>query len=151
MKNKLIRTMMIVLLIQAVLFGIAIFGGNTIQSIKYEYLNILENRVEVRRNDLEDEMLQRWANIMDFEEYIQKEFKNLGVKENLSLIPDLLEKMAYRVVFHLRQAGVTEIFVILEGEKGHEGIYLRDLDPHFNANDNSDILLERGSIEIAQK
>lgn len=143
--------MVMVLLIQAILFGIAIFGGNTVASVTDEYLNILDNRVLVRKNDLQEEMLQRWSNITDFEAYIQKAFKESGRADNLGLTHKLLKNMADQVVFYLRQRGVTEIFVILEGDKGHEGIYLRDLDPFFNSNDNSDILMERGSMDIAQK
>ena len=142
---------MIVLFTQVILFGIAIFGGKTIQRLSGEYLNILDNRVSLRKNYIQDEMLQKWANITDFESYIQKEVREMGVERDLSLIPKLLETVVDRMVIALRQNGVTEIFVILEGEKNHEGIYLRDLDPSFNAVDNSDILIERGSVDIARK
>ncbi len=151
MKSRLIRAMMIVLFIQALLFGLSIFGGRTIQNLSQEYFNILENRVLLRKNYMQDEMLQYWSNLTDFESYIQKEVKSAGIQNDLSLIPELLEKVSDQTVFALRQSGVTEIFIVLEGEQGLEGVYLRDLDPSFNAPDNSDILIERGSIDIAHK
>lgn len=151
MRNRFKKAILLVLLIQVILFGISIFGGNTIQNLLEEYVNILENHVSLRKNYIQDEMLQYWSNLTDLENYLQKEVKELGVLDNLTLIPELLEKVVDRTVFSLRQSGVTEIFIILEGEKGHEGIHLRDLDPTFNSSDNSDILMERGSIDIARK
>lgn len=151
MRNRLKKAMMILLIVQVLLFGLAILGGNTIQSLSDEYFNILENRVSLRKNYIQDEMLQHWSNLTEFENYVQREVEELKVLDNLSLIPQLLEKVVNRTVFTLRQSGVTEIFIILEGEKGHEGFYLRDLDPTFNSIDNSDILMERGSIDIARK
>lgn len=151
MRNRLKKAMMILLIIQVLLFGLAIFGGNTIQSLSDEYLNILDSRVSLRKNYIEDEMLQYWSNLTEFENYVQEEVEELGVLDDLSLIPKFLEGVVDRTVFTLRQSGVTEIFIVLEGKKGHEGIYLRDLDPTFNSSDNSDILMERGSIDIARK
>lgn len=143
--------MIIVLIIQVLLFGLAIFQTNTIQNLSEEYLDILEDRVLFRKDYVEDEMLRYWSNLRDFEVYIQKEAKKLGLEDDLNAIPELLETVADQTVFALRQSGVTEIFIMLEGEKAHEGIYLRDLDPSFNAADNSDVLMERGSVDIARK
>ncbi|HZJ83898.1 MAG TPA: PDC sensor domain-containing protein, partial [Clostridia bacterium] len=151
MKSRLRKAMMTVLFIQLLLFGLAIFGGNTIHSLSEEYFKKLESRVLLRKNYIQDEMLQYGSNLMDFEGYIQKEVNEIGMHDDLSLTSDLLEEVADQTVFALRQSGVTEIFIILEGKQGHEGIYLRDLDPSFNANDNSDILMERGSVDIARK
>lgn len=143
--------MMGVLFIQVILFGAAVFGADTVETVTDEYLDKLDNRVRIRKNDIEDEILQRWSNVNDFEEFIQEEVEKSGVADDLTLIPDLLENMADETVFHLRKSGATEIFIILEGENGHEGIHLRDLDPSFNSNDNSDVLMERGSMDIAKK
>lgn len=151
MKNRLKKAMMIILIAQVILFGIAIFAGNTIQSLYDEYLMILENQVLVRKNYLEDEMLSYESNLIEFESYLQKEVQEIGFIDDVNLADELLEKVASRTVFTLRQSGVTEIFIALEGENDHQGIYLRDLDPTFNDIDNSDILMERGSIDIAKE
>lgn len=143
--------MLAVLLVQVILFGLSIFGKDTIASVTGEYLQALDNRVLVRKNDLQEEMINRWTNITDFQEYIQDEYQKSGAAEDLSVLPELLEDMAEQTVFHLRQTGATEIFVVLEGENGLEGMHLRDLDPSFNSSDNSDVLMERGSMDIAQK
>lgn len=143
--------MIIVLFIQTLLFALSIFGKNTIDAVTSEYLQALDNRVLVRKNDLQEEMINRWSNITDFHAYIQKEYKDSGSAEDNSLLPELLEDLAEETVFYLRQTGATEIFVILEGEEQPEGMHLRDLDPSFNSNDHSDILMERGSMTIAKK
>lgn len=143
--------MMAVLFTQALLFSIAIFGANTIEQVTSEYLQAHDNRVLIRKNDLQEEMLGRRSNMMDFQEYIQAQYEDLGTAEDLSLIPDLLEELIEHTIFYLRQTDATEIFVILDGENRHEGMYLRDLDPLFNSIDNSDVLMERGSMDIAQK
>ena len=114
-------------------------------------MSILDNRVLSQKDHIEDEMLQYWSNITGFESYIQNEFEALEVEEDLSPIPELLETIIDRTVLALRQSGATEVFVILEGENNHEGVYLRDLDPLYNAIDNSDILMERGPVDIARK
>lgn len=151
MKGRLKKAIMIVLCIQVLLFGVAIFGGRTVESLSREYFNILEDRVLLRKNYLEEEMLQYWYSLRDYEGYIQKKADEFRISDDLGQISHLLEEVVDGTVAALRQGGVTEIFIILEGEKNHEGIYLRDLDPTFNPADNSDILIERGSIEIAQK
>ncbi len=151
MSSRLKKVMLIVLVIQVILFGIAIFSGNTIQELSSGYLSILDNRVSLRRDYLEDQMRKYWSNLQEFEKNIQKEASKLGLLDDSSLIANLLENVLDQTIFTLRQSGVTEIFIILEGENDHEGIYLRDLDPRFNNVDNSDILMERGSIDIAQK
>ena len=127
MKNKLIKTMMIVLLVQVILFGIAIFGGNTVENISNEYLNILDNRVLVRKNDMQEEMLQRWSNIRGFQEYIEDEYKKSGAREDESLVDGLLEDMAEKTVSYLRQSGVTEIFVIGKWRKINDLLINKDL------------------------
>lgn len=151
MRHRFKKAMIVVLVTQMILFGIAIFSGNAVRGLSNEYLNILENYVLLRKNYLEDEMLQYWPNIAEFEKYVQKEVKDLGVLDDTSLMPELFGQIVNRTVLALRQSGATEIFIILEADQGHEGFYLRDLDPTFNDMDNSDILMERGSIDIAKK
>lgn len=143
--------MIMVLFIQVLLFSIAIFGGQTIQRLSAEHFNILDSRVLLRKNYIEDEMFRYRSGLTGFEKYIQQEVKALGIENDLSLIPKLLENVIDPMVVTLRQSRATEIFIILEGEKNHEGIHLRDLDPSFNAIDNSDILFERGPVDMARK
>lgn len=151
MRNRLKKAMIVVLVIQMILVGIAIFSGKAIQSLSGEYLTRLENHVLLRKNYLEDEMLKYGSSLAEFEHYIQREVKEREILYDRSLAPELLEEVLESTVLTLRRSGATEVFIILEGETSHNGFYLRDLDPTFNDIDNSDILMERGSIELAKK
>lgn len=151
MKSRLRKAVLAVLIIQVLLFGASILGGSTLKSLSGEYFNILENRVLLRKNYIQDEMLAYLSNLTDFERVVKEQTKQTGVLEDPTLIPQLLEEVLDETIFTLRKSGATEIFIVLEGEEDHEGIYLRDLDPSFNPIDNSDLLIERGSVELARK
>ncbi len=151
MKNKLIKTMIAILVIELVLFSGSIFGGNTIGKMVDGYLNSLDNRVLVRKTELQEEKFDRWLNLEGFEAHIQDEYKNSGASENIKLRKPMLENVAEDAIGQMRQNGVTEIFVILDGEEDKEGFHFRNLDPLFNASNHTDILMERGSIDIAKK
>lgn len=150
-KNRLRKSTLIVLLIQVLFFVTIIFASGIIKQLSDEYLNILNDRVTGRKNDIQKVMVQQWSNLGDFEDYVQKEVEKSKIKEDLSLIPKFLEDIVSRTVMVLRQGGVTGFFVILEGEENHEGIYIRDLDPFSHPSDNSDLIMERGPIGVARK
>ncbi len=151
MKNKLIKTMIVILVIELALFSLSIFGGNTVGKMMDGYINTLDSRVLVRKTELQEEKFERWLNLETYEAYIQEEYKKSGAKEDPTLRGALLENVAEESIAQMRQNGVTEIFMILDGEDDLEGIHFRNLDPLFNANDHTDILMERGSIDIARK
>ena len=151
MKNKLIKTMIVILVIELGLFSVSIFRGGTIDKMVEGYVDGLDNRVLVRKTELQEEKFERWLNLDGFEAYVQEEYKKSGANEDPALRGALLENVAEEAISQMRQNGVTEIFMILDGEEDLEGIHLRNLDPLFNASDHTDILMERGSIDIGNK
>lgn len=152
---KIFRLMLVILILQAIVFAMIITWGSTIKQTTENSFDILNERVISRKNYLENEMTQRWSNLLSFEEYVKKELKVFLENDDLSNSSSFLEKISENLVILLRQHNATGIFIVLDDakdeNKAHSGIYIRDMDPLFNSSDNSDLLLERGSSTIARK
>lgn len=150
---RLKQSMFFVLLIQVLLFAITIFGGGIMNKLSQNSFDTLNERVMGRKNYLQNEMTYHWGNLTGLESYIKAEIALSGFREDGSLTPDSLERMAKSAVSFLRQRMVTGVFVIFEGGNllDHEGVYIRDLDPLFSSPDNSDLLMEVGAANIAKE
>lgn len=150
---RLMRPMLIVLLVQGILFVVIVFGGGTIERFTENSFAILNERVRGRKNYLQNEIKKIWSNVEEFENHIQKQVNLVNLQKNPEKASELLENISDNAVVILRQRLVTGAFVVLEGDGDDQrkGIYIRDLDPSFNPTNNSDILMERGSMDIAKK
>lgn len=159
---RLLLPMLTVLLMQSLLFAETIFRGGTIEELNNNAMDVLNERVFRRKSYLENEILQRWTNFTKFEYDIQEQMNSFLLEKEITLtefqkeqklMSEFLETTVDDTIFALRQHMVTGIFIVLKGEHGEEypGIYIRDLDPLFNSNDNSDIFMERGPSSIARR
>lgn len=73
-----------------------------------------------------------------------------------SLSRELLSRVFDDLVALLRKSGTNEVFLILEsgddyGDGKKDCIYIRDLDPSDTHDDNSDLLMEAGSYDVAEQ
>lgn len=158
--KKLLIPMVIVVLIQMVLFvGGTLFSG-IIGTLKDNSFNILNQKIESRRNYIQNEMIQHWSNINEYESIINStilkklSIAGLTVKDldnNRVVTADILNDVSNDLVFMLRKNYVTGAFIILDNaSEDKTGLYFRDLDPNTNPNDNSDLIMERGNASIAR-
>lgn len=169
--KKMIFPLIIVMLIQTSLFCATILWGGTIKKLNDNSFDILNERVINRKNYIQNEMLQRWSNTSETEARINSSVKKVlneknalieDVGNNEEINKDIIRIISNDLIYLLRKNSVTGAFIILSdknikdnpvdsnGEISRTGLYIRDLDPKFNPNDNSDLLIERGSSDIAR-
>ncbi|CZR96119.1 MULTISPECIES: EAL domain-containing protein [Clostridioides] len=169
--KKMIFPLIIVMLIQTSLFCATILWGGTIQKLNDNSFDILNERVINRKNYIQNEMLQRWSKTSETESAINSSVKkvldenNASIKDvgdNEEINKEIIKNISSDLIYLLRKNSVTGSFIILsnkniendsmnnKGEVSKTGLYIRDLDPKFNPNDNSDLLIERGSSDIAR-
>ncbi|VHV37011.1 diguanylate kinase signaling protein [Clostridioides difficile] len=169
--KKMIFPLIIVMLIQTSLFCATILWGGTIKKLNDNSFDILNERVINRKNYIQNEMLQRWSNTSETEATINSSVKKIlneknalieDVGNNEEINKDIIKSISNDLIYLLRKNSVTGAFIILsdknindksidsKGEISRTGLYIRDLDPKFNPNDNSDLLIERGSSDIAR-
>lgn len=161
--------MILVMLVQAGIFLITIFGAGTIAQLENNSFAILNERVINRKNYLQNEMIQRWSNIRPTvdcvnkltDEVLQDYGQNYtDIRFDGEAATEIIRRCADPLISMMRQNSVTGVFLILNGQDGEErkegetqrkaGIYIRDLDPSSNSEDNSDLLLERAPSAITQ-
>ena len=158
--KKLLIPMIIIVIVQVVLFVGAIFFSGIVEILKDNSFNILNQKVESRKNYLQNEMLQHWSNIGESESIINitisQTLKNKGLKvkdldNNGQVTTELLNDVSNDLIFMLRKNYVTGAFLILNNDSEEKaGLYFRDLDPNSNPSDNSDLLMEIGPASIGK-
>ena len=158
---RLLFPILAVLIFQAILFSGSIMYGGTIEEIREISFNKFNEQVLSRKNYLQRET-QRTANLLKFEHDIQSELDSFLDSNQMDfseltgdpqLVTELLENTVDHTISVLRQNTVTGAFIVFTQNNGDEysGIYVRDLDPLLNPNDNSDIIMERGPSDVALK
>ena len=167
--KKLVVPMILVMLIQAGIFLMTIFWGGTIDQLENNSFAILNERVINRKNYLQNEMIQRWSNVQVtvdsinsatdkvLEEYGQN---YLDIRSDSEVSTEIIRRSTDSLISMLRQNSVTGVFLILNGQdearkdgeaQRKAGIYIRDLDPTSNSEDNSDLLLERAPSAMTKE
>ncbi|MEG1878071.1 MAG: EAL domain-containing protein [Pseudoflavonifractor sp.] len=160
---RMLVLLLTVLLLQMLIYLVAFFGGGTIRQTQETAFDILSERTENRTLDLENDMLQRWSHVEEGKSDVLKTIARV-LKEQDATIDDLLRDSdlsrrvlgdaADSIVDMLRRNSVTGAFLVLENSigdrQGYPGLYIRDYDPLNFAEDNADLLLERGLPEISR-
>lgn len=166
--RKMLVPMMLVMSLQAGLFLGSILLGGTLDKLNQNSVDILNERVINRKNYLQNEMLQRWSNLDESVQIIQSStastLSDYGItagqlRVNSPASTELLDRVSENLIYTLRKQSVTGIFLVLNGGDdpyqttgvSKSGVYLRDLDSLSNADDNSDILVERAPSSITQR
>lgn len=169
--KKILIPLIAVLSVQSILFCCTVLWGGTIGRLNQNAFDILTERVINRKNYLQNEMIQRWSNLGETVEEIEEGVsfvldKNKITIEELIKSPEMsmevLNYVSEDIIYLLRKNSVTGAFIILDNGEvtrdfAHEkdnlkyGLYIRDLDPKYNSNDTSDLLLERAPASITKK
>mgnify|MGYP003542346731 FL=1 len=167
---KMVASLMIPLVLMFAILCGTIFCGGMTQQLRKNAFDILEERVASRRDNLQVEMVQQWANInesMDFiNEQADKILSENGVEADAftadsPLSGTLINTVSERLMYQLRRSAVTGIFLILNGAEPisspavdavqtRAGFYLRDYDPDTSPNNNSDFMLERAPMAFVK-
>lgn len=159
---QILIPMALVMLVQSSLFTVTLLFGGTVEQLRTNAFDILTERVNNRKNYLQNEMIQRWSNMGEAVDSFQTKIQTLlddadASPEHLtvssSLSVTVLEKLSEDMILLLRRNGVTGVFVVLEGDGSADktGLYLRDMDPKSSPADNSDLLVERGPSSLVRR
>jgi signal transduction histidine kinase/CheY-like chemotaxis protein/GGDEF domain-containing protein/PAS domain-containing protein len=163
--KMLLIPIIILMLVQSILtMGILVFRKTTTTIQDYSS-GMMLRMVENRKNILENDMTQRWASISDQETSINARLnyflnsKNMSVEEMLSSkenSSEFLENI-FPVCLNLVESDFTTgIFLVLtSGEIGvngeYDGFFVRDSNPLINESSYTDLLMERGSKQLARE
>ncbi len=155
--RKLIVPISGLILLQCIIFVLAIFGAGVIRELTQNAYYNLYTTVNSAQNTLGEYMENKWSRYSNYQEmiriakedYISYQEKNSKEPMNVS------RNMADSMLKLLNNSNVTETFVIYDepeqGEGKRSGFFLRDLEPEITMLDNSDLRLDYGSAEIANE
>lgn len=164
----LLIPMSILIILEIVILSSSIIFSGVISQLNQNEKNILNEKIENRKNYLQNEMLNSWSNLEMTAENINKKTSRLIQEGQIDLARldssskdsyPLLSSISSDIITMMRNNRVSGGFVVLstqnleEGQpKNKPGIYLRDMDPTANASvTNDDLLLLRGSSQVIKQ
>lgn len=165
--KKITIPMLLVLFLQIIIFWGTMMGNNIFNKLIRNEFDILNERVINRKNYLENEMVQHWSNFYDTSQLINGKIA-LSLAHNKMTTMDLTidspftaqitQEISNDLIYILRKNGVSGAFIIFNGKDdpyqtedvSKSGMYIRDLDPLSNLDNNSDLLFERGFSSVTK-
>lgn len=163
--TRLLVPLIVIVILTIALLVLSLNVGGAFRELRNNALNMLEERVQSKRQSLQTEMLNRWSNLEAASEtvnsIIRRKLAVAGatvedMKTDAALNADIMLSVAPTLVSQLRAGGTTGIFVVLNGVGVADqpdtwaGVYLRDNDPATNSSTNSDVLLLRGMPPVSR-
>lgn len=137
-----------------------------LKSLRNNVLEVYEEQMINRKNDMENQMLGGLSAINGGAEQItkaiQKIVKDKGytlsqIKNDIELNQEILISITDDIIDTLKISGTTEIFLILDGYGSYQntdiraGIYIRNSEPGTYTANNSNLLFERGIPAISKE
>ncbi len=172
-KNKRSRTMLLRLLlamlsvaiIQSVLFIAILEMRGTLEQLDHSAFDTFNERVSSVESSMENEMLQRWANISTQAELLgaslsqylnEHQLTYEQLKDSPELTTQFLKETTDDLIFMMRKTSVSGGFLVLDygwsdTDNDFYGVHLGDTDPTYYPADDSDILLDVGPASLAQE
>ena len=169
--RKILIPLMILVILEIGIIMMSIYGQGLFGLIHTNAREIVESRVEARRNYLESIMVNQWMNLGQTVQKINQLADGLveAGKLDIEAIDDssenaapFLNAVSDDLISMMRTNRVTGVFLILNAENlqsGMEsgtyedkpGLYFRDLDPESRpSNKNMDLLIERSPLLVAR-
>ena len=168
-RRKMLTPMALAILVQTALFSGVVFGGGTIRQLNQNAVDILNERVINRKSYLENDMLQRWSNLEESFQAVNRDVAAVlqekgaaieDVQVNSPLASEVLAPLWDDLIYLLRKNSVTGAFVVLAGPEGDArpeehtlqkaGLYIRDMDPESTPTGTSDLLVERAPSALVK-
>lgn len=169
--RKILIPLMILVILEIGIIMMSIYGQGLFGLIHTNAREIVESRVEARRNYLESIMVNQWMNLGQTVQKINQLADGLveAGKLDIEAIDDssenaapFLNAVSDDLISMMRTNRVTGVFLILNADNlqsGMEsgtyedkpGLYFRDLDPESRpSNKNMDLLIERSPLLVAR-
>ena len=169
-KNSIIKKVVVAvtipLLLQVILFIVMILITGMIPAMKENRINSFRESGNDKHRYIQDQMLQNWSSINRETKNINRrilnklEEKGLSTSElnrNVDLSNEILTYISKHILNLATESYTTDTFIVFdtkeEGQENStfakkEGIYIKDTDPTVKSENNSDLYLERGPINI---
>lgn len=166
-KSKILVPLTAILLMQAAILFILVIGGGVSRQLRENAIDILNENTENSRLLMERQIVHHWMRDLQttnslrtaVEEVLEEQGKTA---EDIKRDPDLNREIVYHaipaLINDLHRSYGNGIFMILDGPAASKsgtdiraGVYIRDLDASSYADDNSDLLLERGLPSISKE
>ena len=163
--NIFMIPVLIIVLIQGFVPFLFIAASKIETSIEENIVRVTNNAVENRQLVLENDMVDKWGSIYRENTSLNAELsdilsdegididtflKSAGVQQKYlkNVFPDMLETLQYNTT--------SGIFIVLandsdiESKSEYNGFFIRDSDPQNRVDSNADLLMEKGSKQLAQ-
>ena len=169
--TKILIPLMLLVLLEIGILLVSIYSQGLFKLIHKNSQDIIESRVEARRNYLESLMVNQWMNLGQTVQKINLLADGLvdAGKMDIEAIDDssenaapFLNAVSEDIISMMRTNHVTGAFMILNADNLEEsmksmqyidkpGLYFRDLDPESRASgDNLDLLILRSPLMVAR-
>lgn len=157
---RLMALLLAVLVAQTGIYLLVFLKGGVVSETERNAFDILTERTANRKLYLENEMVGRWSNTEEGESdvlrAVRAELEASGAAQAMDteFCQRVIARAAPDLIDMLRRNGVTGAFLVLDrpdGEGNYPGFYVRDYDPGSYAENNADLLLERGLPTVARE
>lgn len=166
-KSKILVPLTAILLVQAaILFALVICGG-VAGRLRNNAIDILNENADNSRLLMERQIVHHWIRDIHTTNAIRQSVEEILTSngkqaKDIGSDPELNREIVYAampsLINVLHRSYGNGIYMILDGPAAvhsgtgtQAGVYIRDLDPRNYADDNSDLLLERGLPSISKE
>lgn len=142
--------------LQSVLLSALMMAGGVLEQSKENQYQIFSEKVNGRRNNLENEMKNSWINFDREAEELRSYFEALPYETVSSQTDQILEGAAPAVLDALYNTNTTGAFLILPDRKQASddslaALYLKNNSPESSARDKSNLYMLIGPWNVAEK
>lgn len=167
--RKILKLTLLLTAVEIIILVWAIFGSGLTARLSQNSKDILEERVNNRKNYLENDMVTNWSKLDTAVQAVNKAATRLIATGTVSIdqlnegseqSEPLIEDVSDDLIMLLRNNHVTGAYIVLntkdldaqQESRNKAGLYLRDLDPISNASEeNQDLLVETGPSSVVEK
>lgn len=166
-KSKILVPLTAILLIQAAILFALVIGGGVAGRLRNNAIDILNENADNSRLLMERQIVHHWIRDLhttnSIRQSVEEVLSDYGKSaDDIGRDPELNREIVYAampsLINILHRSYGNGIYMILDGPAAKHsgtgtraGVYVRDLDPRNYADDNSDLLLERGLPSVSKE
>lgn len=148
LRNKIAIPLVILIILQNIIFFSGIWITQVFEKLDNEAYRVLHDQVQSRSEQLSEKL-------SEFTLYIENFATNLNQRLNtLDYTFNIVEEISEDIIDLVQTDSITGAFFIDSNSNNnslHDGLYIRDLSPRIILDNNSDLLVERGSKKLCNQ
>lgn len=150
---KLTMAFVTLAVFQSVLLAAIMTAGGVLKEARLNQYRIFSEKVNGRKNELENQMKNVWTNLDQDAAGIEKTLENMELEG--APRDEILEELSIGLEDMLRRTQTTGVFVAFpddaDGDGALEAIYLRNNNPGSKSRDNKNLYMLVGPWNVAEK